>query len=158
VLNYGHEDALLVINQGRSMDARRVKLAAVTEDGGPFAVFCDQSKGVLTTHDDDGWMTREFIRKQGSVPFRGFAPMRSTERFARRPPRCSHARRGTTRGFRSRPRRTARTVGSRGDPPQPGDDEPPPPDLASPAGFAAASRRLHEHLRRPTAARRVAMA
>lgn len=103
----------------------------------PFVVYCDQNKGVTATHDDEGWMTRELIRKWSSPPIRGFTAMRAAGRFVRRPSsRCSQAHRGATRGHRPRVnRRNARRARSPG---RLGDDEPSPADrVVAPLGGVA---------------------
>jgi hypothetical protein len=64
----------------------------------------------------------------------------------RRPSRRARTRRNA--------RTVARTVGSRGDPPHPGDD--PDPLSSSWSGLAVASTRLRVHLQRRAAAMRAA--
>jgi hypothetical protein len=103
----------------------------------PFVVYCDPNKGVTTTHDDEGWMARVLTREWAARPIRGFTPMRSAERFVRRPSsRCSQSQRGPTRRHRPRVnRRNARRARSPG---RLGDDEPSPADrVVAPLGGVA---------------------
>ena len=95
----------------------------VATSDGALLLEVEAEPAVETTRDGDDWMGRSYAAMWADHRLRlAFAPRRSSERFARRPSPCRQARRGPTRSHRPRPRRSARTCTSRGDP-----DEPPPP-------------------------------
>jgi hypothetical protein len=111
---------------------------------GEFAtVVMEPDHAVTTTKDLSwSWNVEGQIRSASAL-------------FVKRSPRACSSRRGASRQFRPRPRRSSRTR-SGSDPPDEADEPPPEPDLADLRGFAAANERLFRHVERRIGSRRAA--